>query len=226
MSDFQYFGAFLTFATFLTAHALQKRFHLAILNPIFLSTVCCILILSLMGVDYQTYNQSAQVITWFLTPATVCLAIPLYEQLEALKNNWRAILAGVLGGALSALVSIWAMCRLFGLSHTLYVTLLPKSITAAIAKPLGDGYGAIIPLTLIAIMLTGVLGNSLGAEILTLIRVKEPVARGVALGTAAHAIGTTRALELGPVEGAMASLSLVTAGIATVVLMPLFVQLM
>lgn len=226
MSDFQYFGAFLTFATFLTAWALQKRFRLAILNPIFLSTVCCILILSLMGVDYAAYNQSAQVITWFLTPATVCLAIPLYEQLEALKRNWRAILSGVLGGALSALVSIWAMCRLFGLSHTLYVTLLPKSITAAIAKPLSDGYGAIVPLTLIAIMLTGVLGNSLGAEILTLLRVKEPVARGVALGTAAHAIGTTRALELGQVEGAMASLSLVTAGITTVILMPLFVQLL
>ncbi len=224
MNEFQYFGAFLTFVTFLLAWTLQKRLKLAILNPIFLSTVACIAVLSALGMDYQAYNQSAQMITWFLTPATVCLAIPLYEQLDALKRNWRAIASGVLSGVVAALSSIWAMCRLFGLSHTLYITLLPKSITAAIAKPLADGYGAVVPLTLIAIMLTGVLGNSLGPEILDLFWVKEPVARGVALGTASHAIGTTRAMELGPVEGAMGSLSLVTAGVTTVALMPLFVQ--
>ena len=226
MTESLYFGAALTFVTFLGAWALQRRFRVALLNPIFLSTLLCIAILSLLGVDYQTYNRSAQTITWFLTPATVCLAVPLYEKLSALKQNWRAILAGVLCGVVTALVSIWAMCRLFGLGRALFITLLPKSITAAIAKPLSESYGGIVPLTLIAIMLTGVLGNSLGPEILNLFRVREPVARGVALGTAAHAIGTTRALELGPVEGAMASLSLVVAGVTTVALLPLFAGLM
>ena len=104
--------------------------------------------------------------------------MPLYEKLSALKQNWRAILAGVLCGVVTALVSIWAMCRLFGLGRALFMTLLPKSITAAIAKPLSESYGGIVPLTLIAIMLTGVLGNSLGPEILDLFRVREPVAHG------------------------------------------------
>ena len=151
-----------------------------------------------------------------LTPATICLAIPLYEQLELLKHNWKAIVLGILSGVLASLGSILGMAVLFGMSHEEYVTFLPKSITTAIGMGVSEKLGGFVPISVAAIIITGVLGNIFAELIFRIFRIREPIARGVALGTASHAIGTAKAMELGEVEGAMSSLSIVVAGLVTV----------
>lgn len=168
------------------------------------------------GVDYDSYQEGAKYLSYLLTPATVCLAVPLYEQYEALRKNWRAVLAGIAAGVVASLLSILAMAVLFSLGHEEYVTFLPKSITTAIGMGVSEELGGYVPVTVAVIIITGVLGNVLAEPVLRLFRIREPVARGVALGTASHAIGTTRAMEMGEVEGAMSSLSIVVSGILTV----------
>ena len=167
--------------------------------------------------DYATYYEGAKYLSYLLTPATVCLAIPLYEQLEQLKRHWKAILAGILSGVLTSLGCVLAMAALFRLTHETYVTLLPKSITTAIGMGVSEELGGLVSITAAVIIVTGVFGNVVGELVLKLFRIREPVAKGVALGTSAHAIGTSKAMELGDVEGAMSSLSIAVAGLLTVI---------
>ena len=161
-----------------------------------------------------------------LTPATVCLAIPLYEQLELLKKNWHAVLIGILSGVLSSLGAILGMAVLFRFSHEEYVTFLPKSITTAIGMGVSEKLGGYVSISVAAIIITGVLGNIFAEIVFRLFRIHEPVAKGIALGTASHAIGTAKAMELGEVEGAMSSLSIVVAGLITVIGATIFSHIM
>ena len=163
------------------------------------------------------YNQTAKYLSYLLTPATVALAIPLYQKITLLKKNGLAVFLGILSGVLSSLLSVLAMAWLFGLSHRGYVTLLPKSITTAIGMGVSDELGGITTITVAVIIVTGVLGNVIGQSVCKLFKIYEPIAVGLALGTSAHAIGTAKALELGEVEGAMSSLSIVVSGLITVV---------
>ena len=163
------------------------------------------------------YNQTAKYLSYLLTPATVALAIPLYQKITLLKKNGLAVFLGILSGVLSSLLSVLAMAWLFGLSHREYVTLLPKSITTAIGMGVSDELGGITTITVAVIIVTGVLGNVIGQSVCKLFKIYEPIAVGLALGTSAHAIGTAKALELGEVEGAMSSLSIVVSGLITVV---------
>jgi predicted murein hydrolase (TIGR00659 family) len=174
-------------------------------------------LLAVLDVDYESYQQGAQMLSYLLTPATVCLAIPLYEQLELLKKNARAVLAGIASGVLTSLISVLVLSILFGLSHEEYVTLLPKSITTAIGMGVSEELGGIVTVTVAVIIVTGILGNVIAEYVFRLFRIEEPIARGVALGSASHAIGTARAMELGEIEGAMSSLSIAVAGLLTVV---------
>ena len=176
-------------------------------------------------VDYGAYENGAKYIQYFLTPATVSLAIPLYRKLNLLKKYPAAIFVGIGAGVLTAMVSIYGMSLLFGLTHTQYVTLLPKSITTAIALGMSEKQGGIIGLTVVSVSITGILGNVAAESICKLFRIQEPIARGLAIGTSAHALGTTKAMELGEVEGAMSSLSIVVAGIMTVLAVQFFVIL-
>ena len=201
---------------------LRKKTGLALMNPLLLSIIVTIVILIVGKVDYSTYNEGAKYLSWFLTPATVSLAIPLYEQLTLLRKNFKAVMAGIIAGVLSSLVAILVMAVLLGLSHTEYVTLLPKSITTAIGMGVAEELGGYVTITVAAIVTTGVLGNILAEPILKLFRITEPIARGVALGSSAHAIGTAKAMELGEIEGAMSSLSIAVAGLLTVVGATLF----
>ena len=197
--------------------AAQRKWKLAVLNPLLISIVLVIAFLVAFHVDYDSYNSSAQYLSYLLTPATVCLAIPLYLQLDLLKKNIGAIIGGVISGVLASLGSVLAMAVLFGLDHQQYVTMLPKSITTAIGMGVSEELGGYVTITVAVIIITGVLGNMSAEYICKLFRIKSPISRGLAIGTASHAVGTARAMELGEVEGAMSSLAIVVCGLCTVI---------
>lgn len=210
-------GVTLSLVVYMLGCWLKKKTGLALFNPLLLSIIVTILVLIVGRVDYDTYNEGARYLSWFLTPATVSLAIPLYEQLTLLRKNFKAVMAGIVAGVLSSLVVILIMSVLLGLSHTEYVTLLPKSITTAIGMGVAEELDGYVTITVAAIVTTGVLGNILAEPVLKLFRITEPIAKGVALGSSAHAIGTAKAMELGEIEGAMSSLSIAVAGLLTVI---------
>ena len=214
-------GVTLSLLSYFIGSVLKKKFKLGIFNPLLISIIITIIVLAVSGVDYNVYNQGARYLSWFLTPATVCLAIPLYKQLHLLKKHGAAVAVSITSGVATSAVSIFLMCRVLGLSHTHYVTLLPKSITTAIGMGVSEEAGGIVTLTVISIIITGVLGNMVGETVLKLAKIDHPVAKGLAFGTSAHAVGTAKALELGEVEGAMSSLSIAVAGLLTVIAVPI-----
>ena len=221
-----FFGVVISVASYGLGLLLKKKFKLAILNPLLISIIITIAFLACTGISYEKYDEGAKYLSYLLTPATVCLAIPLYEQLELLKKNWHAVLIGILSGVLSSLGAILGMAVLFRFSHEEYVTFLPKSITTAIGMGVSEKLGGYVSISVAAIIITGVLGNIFAEIVFRLFRIQEPVAKGIALGTASHAIGTAKAMELGEVEGAMSSLSIVVAGLITVIGATIFSHIM
>lgn len=216
-----YTGFVISLLAYLAGMWLKKKFKWAILNPLLVSIVIVITILVVFRIDYATYQGSAKYISYLLTPSTVCLAIPLYKQLNLLKRNMVAVMTAIVAGVLTSAATIYAMCLLFGLGHQYYVTILPKSITTAIAMGVSEEAGGIVTMTVVCIMITGLFGNMIGETAFRVMRITQPIAKGLALGTSAHAIGTARALEMGEVEGAMGSLSIAVAGLLTVAVVPL-----
>lgn len=225
LTDSIFFGAVISLAAYEGGLLLKKKLKLAVLNPLLIGTICVMAILSLLDVEYSQYNESASYISYLLTPATVCLAVPLYRQLTLLKNNIKAVAGGIASGVLASLVSVFLLARLFGLDHEQYVTLLPKSITTAIGLGLSEELGGIPTITVAVIIVTGILGNMIAEFIYKLFHIEEPVAKGLALGTASHAIGTAKAMEMGEIEGAMSSLAIAVAGLVTVIGASLFANL-
>lgn len=211
-----FFGVAVSIAAYEVGSLLKKKYHSALFNPLLLSVAATIVLLVLFRIDYDTYYEGAKYLSYLLTPATVCLAIPMYEQLELLKKNLKAVMVGILSGVLMSLGCILVMAIVFGLNHETYVTLLPKSITTAIGMGVSEELGGYVTITVATIVITGVLGNIIGEGLCKLFHIEEPIAKGVALGTASHAIGTARAMEMGEIEGAMASLSIAVAGLLTV----------
>ena len=212
-----FFGVAVSLAAYEVGSLLKKKFKSPLLNPLLISIILVIAILVALDVDYQSYNISAKYLSYLLTPATVCLAIPLYEQIEKLKSNWKAIVAGIASGIISCVLCVYAFCLIFGLTHEQYVTLLPKSITTAIGMDVSTELGGITTITVAVIIITGVFGNIVGEPICKLFHITEPVAKGVGMGSSAHAIGTAKAMEMGEVEGAISSLSIAVTGLLTVI---------
>lgn len=221
-----FFGAVVSLIAYELGLLLKKKFKLAVFNPLLIAIICVIGVLNVLGIDYETYNEGGKYISYLLTPATVCLAVPLYRQLTLLKKNIRAVAAGIVSGVLASLVSILVFAKLFGLTHEQYVTLLPKSITTAIGMGVSEELGGIVTITVAVIIITGVLGNMIAETVYKLAKIEEPVAKGLALGTSAHAIGTAKAMELGEVEGAMSSLAIAVAGLLTVAAASVFAGFM
>ena len=217
---FLYFGMFLSIAAYLFGMWLKKKLGWAVLNPLLSAVLLVIAFLKVAHISYADYNTGAQYISYLLTPATVCLAIPLYKQLGLLKKNFVAVALGITSGVAASAASIFVMALLFKLEHVHYVSLLPKSITTAIGMGVSEEAGGIVTLTVISIILTGIFGNIIADAWFAFTRIKSPLAKGLALGTAAHAIGTARALEMGEVEGAMSSLSIAVSGLLTVAVAP------
>ena len=214
MTDFcnnsVYFGVAISLVGYVIGVQLKKKFKLAVLNPLMISIIFVVGVVLLFKLDYPSYKKQAEILNYLLTPATIALAIPLYQQLSLLRKNLLAVICGIMS-------SVLAMSVLFSLSHEDFVTLLPKSITTAIGMGVSEELGGIQTITVAVIIVTGVLGNVIGEGVCKLFRITEPISRGLALGTAAHAIGTAKALEMGEIEGAMSSLSIAVAGLLTVV---------
>ena len=227
MSEFfassSFFGILLTLAAYIIAMAIKKRFKASFLNPLLIAIVLCVGVILLLHVDYDVYNASAKYLSFLLTPATITLAIPLYEQIDKLKANLPAIMIGVLSGVLTSSLTIFLLSKLFSFSKAEFVTFFPKSITTAIGLSVCEEFGGFVSISVAAIILTGVLGNIICESFLKILRIKNSVAKGVAIGTSSHAIGTSKALEMGDVEGAISSVSLVVAGIITVLLAGIFI---
>lgn len=217
-----YAGTVLTLLFFYAGMLLKKKFKSAIVNPLLIAVALIIAFLALTKISYSSYYEGAKYINWFLTPATICLAVPLYEQLEALRKNAAAVLCGIISGVLVSLLSVLLLSMLFGLSHKEYVTFLPKSVTTAIGMTVSEEMGGYSPITVAVIIMTGITGNLICVPLLKALRIEEPIAKGIAIGTASHAIGTGKAMEIGSLTGAMSSLSIVVAGVLTVILAPFF----
>lgn len=212
-----FFPVFMGIAFYLLADVLRKKLKSVILNPLLISVMLTVLVLVLCGIDYGEYKSGAVYLSYLLTPATVSLAIPLYRRLYVLRGNTAAILAGIFSGTVASLSCIFSLALLFGLSHAEYVPIIPKSVTTAIGIGITEALGGDASVTAAAILVTGIFGNVSAPLILKLFGIKDPIAKGVAIGTASHAIGTTRAMEMGETEGAVSGLSLVVSGIITVI---------
>lgn len=215
-------GVALSLVSYLIGMLLKKKFKLGIFNPLLIAIVVSIIVLLIGKVDYKVYNEGAKYLSWLLTPATVCLAIPLYEQWGLLKKNFKAVLLGLIAGVVTSLGTVYVLSLIMGLSHKDYVTLLPKSITTAIGMGVSEELGGYVTITVAVIVVTGVLGNMAGALVCKIFRITEPISKGLAFGSASHAIGTAKAIEIGEVEGAMSSLAIAVSGILTVVLSSVF----
>lgn len=219
-----YFGVVLSLIAYGIGSLIKKKFKIAIFNPLLIAIVLVIIIISVLGIDYDTYESGARYISYLLTPATVSLAIPLYEQFELLKKNVRAVMIGIFSGVMASLVSVFTLAYIMGLDHKEYVSLLPKSITTAIGMEVSRELGGYVTITIAVIVITGVFGNMVAPFICRIFKIEEPIARGVGIGTAAHAMGTSKAMEMGETEGAISSLSLAVAGILTVAGASLFAE--
>ncbi len=217
-----FFGVVISLLAYAFGSFLRKKLKLAVLNPLLIAIILIIIILGIFHISYKKYYASAKYLSYLLTPATVALAIPLYEQLQVLKDHWKAILASILAGVFTSMFSILLMADLFGFTHKEYVTMLPKSITTAIGMSLSKQMGGQVTITVAVIIITGVFGSILAELAFRIFRIHHPVAKGLAMGTAAHAIGTAKAMELGELEGAMASLSIAVAGLITVLTASIF----
>ena len=214
------FAVALTFGTFQFGLWCQKKTKFALCNPILISALLVIGVLLLTGIDPKVYDAKMGSISWLLTPMTVCLAVPMYRHMKALKQSLPAMIAGVIAGTVISLLTVFGMCLLFRLDRYFTVSLLPKNITTAIGMVISEENGGNGTLTFIAILITGILGNLAGPFLCKLFKITDPVSQGVAFGTASHLVGTAKATEMHPIAGAVSSLSLVVAGVFTSLLFP------
>ena len=215
----------LTLLAYRIALVIQQKVRSPLCNPILISVILVLLFMGATGMELKTYQAGAAFLSWLITPATVCLAISMYEQFQVLRKNTPVILVGVAAGAVSCLMMVLGLSLLFGFDRELTVSLLPKSVTTAIGVPLSQIAGGLAPITTAAIILTGITASVLGPALCKLFRLTDEIARGAAFGTAGHVIGTAKATEMSKLTGAVSSLSLVVAGLLTAIVLPLVANL-
>ena len=215
------FPVILTLLAYRAGALLQQKTKSPICNPILIAVILVLGFLGLTGMELKTYQAGATFLSWLMTPATVCLAISMYEQFQVLKKNTPVILAGVAAGAVACLAMVLVLSLLFGFDRELTVSLLPKSVTTAIGVPLSQLAGGLTPITTAAIILTGITASVLGPTLCRVFRLTDEIARGAAFGTAGHVIGTAKASEMSALTGAVSSLSLVVAGLLTAIVLPI-----
>lgn len=224
LQDSVYFGVAVSIFAYWIGERISKKWKLPIFNPLLISMLLIIVFLKLGNIQYEVYNQGAQYITFLLTPATICLAVPLYRQIEALKKNVAAIIISILCGCIAHALIILAIAALFHADKALVLSFLPKSVTTPIALGISNEIGGIQAVTVVGVVIAGILGAVAGPFIFRLFKITEPVAQGLGLGTASHAIGTSKALEMGEMQAAMSSLAIVVTGILTVVFVPIIIN--
>jgi predicted murein hydrolase (TIGR00659 family) len=219
--DTPLFGVTISIITYFLAVYISKRFRMPILNPLLLSIAAIIFILKIFNIDLETYNLGGNIITFFLAPATIALAVPLYKQWDVFKKNYIIIISGVLVGVLTGVFTTILMGKLFNLDKSLVTSLIPKNTTTPIAIEIANMLGTNASLTVTFVILSGTLGYVIGEYVLRAFNINNKIAKGIALGTASHVMGTTKAMELGDVEGAMSSIAITLAGIITIFLIPI-----
>lgn len=212
-----FFGIALSVIAFWIGAKIQKKTKLVICNPLIIAIVIIIAILLIFKIPYESYNEGGAIINMFLAPATACLAVSIYTKIEILKKNWLPILVGCAAGSLSSMLSVYVLCRLFSLNEKMTYSLLPKSVTTPIAVSISESFGGIIPVTVVAVIFTGTLGSVLAPVLVKFFRVNDHMTAGLSIGACSHAVGTSKAMELGETEGAMSGLAIGICGIATVI---------
>ncbi len=221
-----FFGIFATLSFYGTGMVLKQKIKHPLMNPMLFAIIFTIVFLRLFGIEYQAYNNSAKYISYLMTPATICLAVPLYRQMDTLKKNFKAVMFGITSSVIITMLSVLAFARIFGLNRASYVTMLPKSITTPIGIGVAEELGGYVAITVASIVISGILGNIFAETVCKVFGIQEPVAKGIAIGCSSHALGTVKALEMGEVEGAMSSLSIALAGILTVAAASVFATLL
>lgn len=224
LSESVFFGVVISVVAYWIGEKMKEKWKLPIFNPLLIAAVIVIAVLLLCDIDYEIYNQGAQYITFLLTPATICLAVPLYRQLQILKKNVAAILISIFLGCIAHVLILLGIAALFKVDDILTLSFLPKSVTTPIALGISHEIGGIQAVTIVGVCVAGILGSIVGPSVFKLFRITEPVAQGLGLGAPSHAIGTSKALELGEIQGAMSSLAIVVTGILTVIIVPIVVQ--
>jgi len=213
----------LTLAGYWIGTLCQRKWKTPLLNPILIGMAVVVVFILTTGMETEVYKAGTEKLSWLMTPATISLAIPMYEQLQILKKNGKAILAGAAAGAITCVIVLMVSGLLIHMDKTILVSLMPKSVTAAIGVPLCELFGGIGAVTTAAIAITGICANMFGVTFCKWFGITDPIAQGVAFGTAGHVIGTSKASELSPLTGAVSSLSLVVAGLLTALLFPVLV---
>lgn len=221
LTDNIFFGIVISLLAFEGGLYISRKTKFPLLNPLLIAILSIIIFLTVFNIDFEKYNNGAQFINMFLGPATVILAVPLYKQINLLKENFIPIIVGILIGSLVGIISVILLCFMFGLENVLTISLLSKSVTTPIGIEITNQLGGLVPVAVLSIVLSGIVGAVIGPSICKLFRIRNEVAIGVAIGTASHAVGTTKAIELGETQGAMSSLSIGIAGLITVFLAPL-----
>lgn len=223
--DSNYWGVAATLASYWLALKISKRYRHTFCNPLLISSAMMIFLLIIFKIDYTTYENSNKYLNYLLTPATVCLAIPMYNQLAVLKKHIAAILLSISVGCLTCGCYIFIMCKLFQLSENIFVSLIPKSVTTAIALGISNELNGNISITAVMVVITGLFGSITAPALLKRLHISIPLAQGLAIGNSSHVIGTSKAVEMGEIQGAMSGLSIAVAGILTVFLAPFLKQL-
>ena len=226
VSESLFFGMVLSILAYKIGLEIQKKYKKVFLNPLLIAIVIVITFLLATGISYETYQYGAKYLSYFLTPVTVCLAVPLYKQMEILKKNLPAILISIVIGCIvhaGILIAVTLLCKM---DQQLLLSVMSKSVTTAIALGVTGEIGGIQGITVIGVMIAGISGAVVGPSLLKVFHITEPVAQGLALGSASHAVGTSKAIELGEIQAAMSSLAIVVTGILTVVIVPWVVRLM
>lgn len=212
-----FFGISLSIFAFWIGVRLQARLKSVICNPLLIATLLVVLTLAILRIPYECYEKGGSIINMFLAPATACLAVSIYTRIQVLKENAIPILVGCTVGSLASMGSVYLLCRLFHLDEAMTAALLPKSVTTPIAIDVSASHGGIVPVTVIAVIITGITGNVLAPFLIRLFRIKNPIVSGLSIGACSHALGTSKALEIGETEGAMSGLAIGICGLVTVI---------
>jgi predicted murein hydrolase (TIGR00659 family) len=221
--DTPFFGVLICIIAFEIGLFINKKTKNVILNPLLISISLIILLLLKFNISLETFNKGGSLISFFLTPATVILAVPLYKKFNIFKANALPIIIGITVGSFSVILSVVMLSKLFGLQDSILRSLMPKSITTPIGIEVSKQICGIPSITTTAIIITGIVGAIFGPTICKIFKIKDEVAVGIAMGTAAHAIGTSKAIEMGEVQGAMSGIAIGIAGLITVILVPIII---
>lgn len=213
-----YFGVAVSVIAFGIGAKIQKKTKLAFCNPLIIAILLVIGLLLALDIPYEAYHEGGEIINLFLAPATACLAVAIYTKIQILKEYWLPIIVGCTLGSCASMASVYGLCRLFRLDESLTMALLPKSVTTPIAVSIAEPHGGVVSVTVVAVIFTGILGSMLAPLFIRVFKVSDSVAAGLAIGACSHAVGTSKAVELGEVEGAMSGLAIGVCGMITVLI--------